>query len=307
MKKAFTLIELIMVIVILGILSTIATDIYTNMYTNYASSKVVNELETETEVILEQISARLSDRIRPATIGRITEKNTKYEDGLDDIAQISDGTRLTGQHDVLEWLGESSDSKYLSGKGINNFSSSVGWSGYLDLYQSSANLNQIYSPGSHFGIAGNIINTLIKSKEDVAVIFNGLIDQLEWHEGYGFGGAGDINRVMIVDLGDKNEILDNNIRYAQTRISEKYQLSHTAYAIVPEDDEDGKTNLYLYYNYKPWLGQRYSDGSKTLLAKNIYLFRFRGIDSTIDLKLCLKDDSGLLKKDFIVCKTKAVF
>nr|MBP3724123.1 prepilin-type N-terminal cleavage/methylation domain-containing protein [Campylobacter sp.] len=35
MKKAFTLIELIVVIVIMGILASIGADIFTNMYKNY--------------------------------------------------------------------------------------------------------------------------------------------------------------------------------------------------------------------------------------------------------------------------------
>ena len=55
MKKAFTLIELILVIVILGILSFAGINIIKNLYENYLQARSVNTLETQTELVLEQI------------------------------------------------------------------------------------------------------------------------------------------------------------------------------------------------------------------------------------------------------------
>ena len=55
MKKAFTLVELIFVIVILGILSVMSTELIVNVYKNYVYSKAINELESKVEIALEQI------------------------------------------------------------------------------------------------------------------------------------------------------------------------------------------------------------------------------------------------------------
>lgn len=301
MKKAFTLIELIIVIVILGILSTIGTDIYTNMYTNYATSKVINELETETEVVLEQISARLSDRVRIATIGRINATNNIV---------VVDDPRLTANHNVLEWIGQSVDSRDLPGA---NFGATIGWSGSVDLFASNR-ANGLVSLGSNFPSASTIINDLGGSNTSAAIIFQGILRSGDRHLGFGFIGENP-DDVMIVDLTQAaaNTIPGNAIGYdaAGAHITDKYYLAHTAYAIVPgAADGDGLVDdLFLHYNYRPWNGETFNsqNARREVLVKNVSMFRFRGVNGTIDLKLCLKDNTGLLRRDFIVCKTKAVF
>ena len=45
MKKAFTLLELVIVIVIFGIIASIGSDITMNLYTNYISARNQNEYE----------------------------------------------------------------------------------------------------------------------------------------------------------------------------------------------------------------------------------------------------------------------
>ena len=68
MKKAFTLIELMMVIVIMGIISYAGVEITLNIYRNYLQSRAINTLEMQTELVLEQIAKRLSIRFRGSTI-----------------------------------------------------------------------------------------------------------------------------------------------------------------------------------------------------------------------------------------------
>lgn len=103
MKKAFTLIELILVIVILAILSLIGTNIYTNVYKNYLTSKIVDEVEDKTQLALDQIASRLSDRVKQATIGRKSSNR-------DDFVLVYD-SRLQQDHDILEWIGQSTQSR----------------------------------------------------------------------------------------------------------------------------------------------------------------------------------------------------
>ena len=61
-KKAFTLIELIIVITVLGVISLMSFNTLMNLYQNYFQSKVINELETQSEIALEQISMLLRRR-----------------------------------------------------------------------------------------------------------------------------------------------------------------------------------------------------------------------------------------------------
>jgi len=58
-RRAFTMIELVMVIVVLGIVSMIATDIIANMYKGYMQTKIINDLEQKTDTLINQIAKRL--------------------------------------------------------------------------------------------------------------------------------------------------------------------------------------------------------------------------------------------------------
>ena len=73
MKRAFTLLELVVVIVVLGIIAMMSFNAIINIYSNYFQTRTVNELETQTEIALEQISKRLEHRIKPSVIARKTD------------------------------------------------------------------------------------------------------------------------------------------------------------------------------------------------------------------------------------------
>ncbi|MCK9546828.1 MAG: type II secretion system GspH family protein, partial [Sulfurospirillaceae bacterium] len=61
-KSGFTMVELVMVIIVLGIVASIGADIISNLYTNYLRTRAVNRLQTQTEIALEQIAKRLQYR-----------------------------------------------------------------------------------------------------------------------------------------------------------------------------------------------------------------------------------------------------
>lgn len=296
MKPAFTLIELIIVIALMSIISLIGVNIYINVYNNYITSRMVLELETKTEFALEQIVSRLTDRVKQATIGR-NEKT-------DDIVLVYDG-RLTDEHNILEWIGQSSQSRNLSSGDLER---SIGWSGYLDLYKYEKD-KSVYIQGN-VKEAMKIIEELGFDAQKVGIIFSGVekyTNSDNLHEGYGFKESekAPLKRVMRYDM--KNlKVID----YDGKKISDRYQLVHTAYAIVPKINKDKSIDLYLHYNYQPWNGESYKNTKKSLLVENVHLFRFRGeTGSTINVKLCLKSDkkNNTLDKDFIVCKSKVVF
>ena len=299
MKKAFTLIELIMVIVILAILSLIGTDIYVNVYKNYLSSKLVDETENKTQLALDQIAARLSDRVKQATIGKRSDTN--------DTALVYSNT-LSQNHDILEWIGQSTQSRNLAAPNIDR---SIGWTGFLDLGE--------YQDGKGILIGGNLPNTIsiidaisTGKSRNLAMIFQGLSSGVDAN-GYGFRGDNP-DKVMIFDISAGGGSVAANVRYNGAQISDSYQIAHSAYAIVPVKDTTvipNKTDLYLYYDYRPWMGQSYTDGRRSLLVENVTLFRFRGFSASgVDLKLCVDakaEDSGVTDNRFVVCKSKVVF
>lgn len=301
MKKAFTLIELIMVIVILAILSLIGTNIYTNVYKNYLSSKLVDETENKTQLALDQIAARLGDRVKQATIGKKSKKTN-------DIALVYSDS-LMQDHDILEWIGQSTQSRNLAASDIDN---SIGWTGFLDLGE--------YQDGKGILIGGNLSNTIsiidaisTGKSRNLAMIFQGISDGIN-ADGYGFKGE-DPDKVMIFSMPVAGPAATveryGNPAHRNRKISDSYQIAHSAYAIVPVTTGD-KTDLYLYYDYRPWMRETYSNGKKSLLVENVTLFRFRGFSAGgIDLKLCVnarsKEDHGVTDNRFVVCKSKVVF
>lgn len=315
MKKAFTLIELVMVIVILGIVAVMGTDIVTSMYTNYLRSRAVNSLEHRTNLALDMISKRLSYRIKESTIGRIkaTGEFTSVE------------SNLTEDHDILEWIGYSNESLNGDGGSIQ-----PGWSGLVDLYHPDTNLTTIKTPGSDLSMAGKIIENLSNNKvtmtnERVALLFknqsNPNINE------YGWGGANHRNAIRVTRLDDQTFSIVAGEQLpidalGNTEMTEHYYLAHSAYAIVPDSTPaaDGVFNLDLFYNYQPWNNERYDSNraNKTIIAENVSLFRFTQSNGMLTVKLCLSDNFENIAKtnsgsvidgggfQFRVCKQKVV-
>lgn len=291
-KKAFTLIELILVIVILAILSLIGSNIYTNVYKNYLTSKVVDEVEDKTKLALDQIASRLSDRVKQATIGRKSSNPNN-------IVLVYD-SRLEDDHDILEWIGQSTQSRNLAGNSVDD---SIGWSGFLDMgrYEDG----KAILIGGRLSAAINVINSISRGgNQNLAMIFQGISTTRE--NGYGFRGENP-NKIMVFNMPNNGARITLARDYMGEEISDRYQIAHSAYAIVPENG-----NLYLYYDYRPWIGQTYRNGRKSLLVENITLFRFRGFSASgMDLKLCVNANAqkhGVTDNNrFVVCKTKVVF
>ncbi|WP_267523693.1 type II secretion system protein [Campylobacter sp. MG1] len=64
MKKAFTMIELVMVIVVLGIVSGVAINIVKFSYDNEQRSRALNELEIKSQVAMDFISVHLNNGVK---------------------------------------------------------------------------------------------------------------------------------------------------------------------------------------------------------------------------------------------------
>lgn len=137
MRKGFTLIEMIFVIVIFGILSKFGVELLYKIYENYVSSNVQNRLQGQTELAIEQIANRLVYRIKDTTIAR---------DGSDNIVTI--GKIGTVNATAIEWIGMDIDG-WRAG-------SAPTWSGLIDLNNAATTSTSLVSPGSTGAGAGAI-------------------------------------------------------------------------------------------------------------------------------------------------------
>ena len=306
MKRAFTLLELIIVIVILGIIAMMSFNAMMNIYSNYFQTRTVNELETQTEIALEQISKRLEHRIKPSVIAR------KPSGGF--LPLNDSRVNLNSGYEILEFIPYA----YEIFNDVPSGNKAGRYSGYVDLANSSPTTGLI-SPGSNF--ATEVIETIkdLTCKDDasgcvdfkdkdggVVAIFSDVYYDVQNSFGYKGISNLDIAKVGVKSTdGDTLEISG----FANKQISEQYHLAYTANAIVPEQSADPKDtangvfDLNLYYDYRPWMGQGYKNGEKATLAKNVTRFVFIEKNGVIVLKLCMRAKNS----EITICKSKAVY
>ena len=314
MKKAFTLLELMVVIVIIGLLSHMGIQMTLNIYRSYLQSRAINTLETQTELVLEQISKRLAIRVRGSTIG----KQPGGPNGDDGAFVSTSAAGLNNTFSILEWVTYSYES-FQDG----------GWSGFADLgspntaiadIAGNARSGTISTPGSRLAVAAAAPNfsadqNIRDLTNNAASIANGNIGivfkNMSLNPATSFG----YNRINANSIGTIVANGQNNIlsvaNYRDALISEQYYLLHTAYAVVPGvASANGDFSLFLHYNFRPWAGQEYRNGNSDLLATNVTRFNFTEANGIIVLKLCIRDAGRSLEPaeaETTVCKTKAIY
>ena len=309
MKKAFTLLELMVVIVIIGLLSHMGIQMTLNIYRSYLQSRAINTLETQTELVLEQISKRLAIRVRGPTIGKQPAAN-----GNGAFVSTS-AAGLNNTFSILEWVTYSYES-FQDG----------GWSGFADLSSPNtaiaaiAGSGTISTPGSRLAVAAAAPNfsadqNIKDLTSNAASIANGNIGivfkNMSLNPATSFGyNRTNANSIGTIVANGQNNIL-SIANYRDALISEQYYLLHTAYAVVPGvASANGDFSLFLHYNFRPWAGQEYNNGNSDLLATNVTRFNFTEANGIIVLKLCIRDGRRSLEpaeEETTVCKTKAIY
>ena len=323
MKRAFTLLELVVVIVVLGIIAMMSFNAIMNIYSNYFQTRTVNELETQTEITLEQISKRLEHRIKPSVIARKT-------DGAF-LALNDSGVNLNAEYEILEFIPYAYEifNDVISLDANDNVIEQGGkagrYSGYADLAKSSPATGLI-SPGSNF--TTGVVETIkdLTCKDDtrnskcvdfenkdggvVAIFYDVYYDV---QNSFGYKGISNLDIAKVGVKGGQSGLNGDTLEisgFANKQISEQYHLAYTANAIVPEQSADPKDtangvfDLNLYYDYRPWMGEKYKqNGEKATLAKNVTRFVFTEKNGVIVLKLCMRAKNS----EITICKSKAVY
>lgn len=321
MKKhsAFTMIELVMVIVVFGIVASIGAEIVASLYNNYLRTRAINHLQTQTEITLEQIAKRLQYRIKDSV--------RASNDG--GVNWVSLPNASTG-YNIIEWVGISNESFLGAWDGTSAIV--PGWTGLIDMDSNETNLSNrtLETPGSRLDFAretilaltdysnGSIDMNTINGKLP-ALIFKGAKSAtatLTYNVNHYYtqgtnnytvrvGKSTGVNTRFVIP-NDDNLTDFNGDGFGD--VFEQYYLAHTAYALVPEGTAND-FNLTLRFNYQPWNGENYdaADTPRSVLAENVSTFRIRQEGDVVRIKLCIHDNNRSGNFDFSACKEKVIY
>lgn len=275
-RFAFTMLELVFVIIILGIVSSIGAEVIARVYEQYIIQRAQYKASTKTELAALQIANRLQYAI-PGTVYRIRTNNAKEA-----IASDIPAGSTSDDYKGIQWVGSAREAFEYTGATGSNL---PGWSGFCDLSVSTA--TTVVSPGSNLAKASTIITNLGGAIGSSAIYFAKETN------------ASVVNTVSIV----AGNTFTLNAIVPPRRLAEQYKLAWSSYALVVEGDD-----LYLYYNFTPSPAPlvSYTAGTKKLILKGVTTFKFTGTENAIRFKLCRSEPIG---DDFNVtsCKEKAVF
>lgn len=319
-KKAFSLLEIIFVLVILGIVASISSQIIAQVYENYITQRAVYNVSTKTELVANQIVNRLTYRIQGTTIAK---NHAVFLANIGAVNWAAENTDWLPLEDVpvgtvytsIEWIGYDNDS-FAANESPN-------WSGIADYETSSllpASRNGFNSPGSNFNNVATIMNNLsnravnLTNANPAAVLFDHNDNFYDGSNTYGPLCMGMIPQDALSTRACIFRVQQNGIDgftfpdALPKIITERYKLAWSAYTIAPEDTNgDGLHDLILYSNYQPWNGDSYLDPTTTrkILMPNVTVFKFSENGGVINFKLCASENIG---QDFNVttCKQKVV-
>ncbi len=276
-RLAFTMIELVFVIVVMGILGKFGTEMLANVYQNFLHTSLQNRLEGQTEAVITQIAARLQYRIK------------------DSVATT------TGAGTTLRWVGYDIEGWRGNWNGSMNTPT---WSGFIDLQPN----NYLISPKSNTARMNTLINSLSygdTNLSDAALFFIGQEGDVN---GSGWGAGAIPNQSFfahpIKGSGGQN-FAPSVGNFSGVDVFEYYQLAWTAYAV---DFNQTSHELRLFYDYQPWNGDTEADAKSSLLMEDVESFSFQTIGSLIKVQVCINDSNiSSLSEEYAVCKEKTIF
>ena len=312
-QKAFTLLELVFVTVILGIVASIGSSVIVQVYESYIMQKAVHNASLKTELAINQLGNRLAYRIQRSLVARVPGQIGFGAGNAFALRDITPATVNLDDYKALEWIAYEND----------GFSSQrvPGWSGFCDLNASS--FGSITTTGSRLSVDAG---TAISEQTILANIFGAAPAPAIFFAGTASYATGaDYNTSCMYQANgcifpvtfqtDTNMTFDpntlRNTHAGNLIYTEFYQLAASAYAVVPENERiiDGTKvwDLFLYSNYQPWAGENYNDVNitKSKLADQVSVFRFKQENGSLRIKICALEQIGLTDT-VSICKEKAV-
>ncbi len=304
-RNAFTMIELIFVIVIMGIIGKFGTEILVNAYNSFITSTVNNTLQSNSGIAVEFIASRLQHRIKDSVIARTGDGITPVT-----VSSINPTDPNRANYIIVEWVEADVD-------GFRGTTAPL-WSGIVDLNPSTS--VSLISPSTDTGAVSTLINQLsygTKTIADAALYF---INSNSDVNGYGWNASAvspipnqtftmhPINsNSATAQVDDFTSSIAGQTFAGAGNIYEYYQLAWTANALVYTAGPNNMGTLTFYYNYQPWNGQNYKAGRSSILMEGVSTFQFMSIDSIMKIQVCAKSDLLILDGgDYSLCKEKTI-
>jgi len=278
-KRGFTLIEMIMVIIVASILSLGTFKALEAMFVRSAKARAVTEMSLNSQVVLDQLSQLLYHRIPGSVVG--------YTPSSGVCEPIDD---LNGSHPMLEWIG-TADESFLAGD----------YDGFVDMNASSPPVLSV--PGMTNAVE-TTTNNKFGGSPTLNLVFAGTFDTgggavRACNGAFGLHHAGSALSHDITIAANQITITDA----LPTYIYEKFYLADTAYAVARKGDVDASATcitgldveddaLLLFYDYRPYSGETFCAdfsgspaGKVAVLAEEVQGFRAEYLNETIRLSL----------------------
>ena len=298
MKKrtAFTMIELIFVIVVMGIIGKFGVEFLAQAYKSFIFSSINNSLQANSASTVEFIASRLQYRIKDSVIARVASTD------FDALGSVD----TTKSYTVLEWVSTDIDGFRGATKPL--------WSGILDLDHTNATDSILISPETNTTALSTQIGSLSHSNstiDDAALYFIGSNSDIN---GYGWDGTAFTDQSLVMhpinDTGAIDRFIPAVGNFNGIDVYEYYKLAWTANAVVMEDYNTSTKmgNLVFYYDYQPWAGEKYNTTGQNIksftIMENVSTFQFMSIGSIIKIQVCAKSD---VVEEYSLCKEKTIF
>jgi len=294
--NAFTMIELIFVIVIMAFIGTYGVEFMANAYRGFVDASVYNRMQAQSQAAVTQIAARLQYRIRDSVIVRPSVG----------AATFQSLTNASANDHVLEWVGYDID----GWRGTWNAGANMNlpnWSGFIDVDDPAAGITLLSTPNSPVTDINQTIGALSNGSATVnnaALFFIGANTHVN---NYGWGGAAVVGQTEVahpINMTVANRFAPNGGTFQNVDVFEYYQLAWSAYAVV---HDIANSRLLLRYNYQPWNGNY--NASESILMENVEQFRFQAQGEMIWIQVCTKDQNFKDSDDgnYSICKEKVIF
>jgi len=298
-RYAFTMIELIFVIVVMGIIGKFGVEFLAQAYKSFIFANVNHTLQSNSATTVEFIASHLQYRIKDSVIVRTDTELTTTPPGFTALSSAVPGTSYT----VLEWVASDID-------GFRGYSTPY-WSGIIDLDASSNTI--LESPATDTGLVDSLIDILSytdSSISDAALYFIGSNNDIN---GYGWDGVAiteqntSVMHPIQAGTGPATQFAPSVDDFSQVTVYEYYKLAWTANAIAIESYSSTSKmgDLVFYYDYQPWNGQFFkNDAKRVVLMENVSTFRAIAVGDIIKIQVCTKSN---LVEEYSICKEKTIF
>ncbi len=276
--KAFTLIELLFVIVILGIVGGLALEAVRQYYNGIYRTGEYSKRASQADQILEQISKYFENGIS-ASIIRLDVNNSNF------------GTVCNG----IPKSGDDNNDYTIAFVGVDNEGLRGFWDGFRWRPGWTSDVlsigNTLVSADANYTAIDTVTNPLVG-----AAIFrsDGLGEGLDECHRFGWEAAGNSNDIYrtITAVPSESNLALNNVLSTSGQASRAYVL-RTAYAFRAKN---GQFNMYT--GFQPWNGGQYNDVTGQLLADKVTHFTIlydnsntivnSNIGNIYTLKICLQ-------------------